>query len=185
MMNYKTLIYPIFLFLLNSSYAESYFRCYDGPQQLKELFSFRRGVDYNTIQFKVLPTLKSRTSVAEFAKVFGASVEGLQDPFIELKVPQSSCRISDQEDVPLIDCFLKKGFAFKVFDKKSKVSKKGVLEWGQFHLRLVSHYFTLIRSEDGSFKKKKNELHLFLSGTNKKREFSRVDSMYLGEYCLR
>lgn len=182
-MNYKRLVWPIYLLLLDASYAE--FKCYDGPRQLKELFSFRRGSDHNIIKFKVLPTVKNRRSVPEFAKVFGAEVGGFQDPFIELKVPLNFCRASFQEGFPLIDCFLKRGFSFKVFDKASNKFKSGVFEWGQFHFRLVSHYFTQIRSEDGSFKKKKNELHLFLSGTNKKRDFSRVDSLYLGEYCLR
>ena len=184
-MNYKIILGVILFLLLKSSYAEEIFRCYDGPRQLKKFFSFRRGDHYNTLRFKVLSSLKSRRSIAEFAKVFGANIENFKDPFIELKVPLSSCRTFFKEGFPLIDCFLKKGFSFNVFDKASKEFKKGVFEWGQFHLRLVSHYFTLIRSEDGSFIKKKNELHLFLSGLNKKRDFSRIDSLYLGEHCLR
>ena len=199
-MNYKkseTSMYKTFLCLMalflsaEATFGRSGgFECTDGTPAnrsfLSLTFSQSRSDEGLLFRFRILPLMrngKANEDVSSFLKGWGISSEGFKRPVFELSLKASQCRILKEREAPLVDCFLGKGTRFKVRDALTNKTAEGVLSWGQFHMRRQVETFVMFRSEDGQFKKSHESLKVFFTGQNKKREISRLDSVYHGEFC--
>ncbi len=188
---YKTFLCLMALFLITKAAFGSTgsFECTDGSPANRSFLSlnFTQIDDEEVLfRFRILPFMrngKANENVSSFLKGWGISTNGFQRPIFELSLKASQCRVLKESEAPLVDCFLGKGTRFKVRDTLTNKTAEGVLSWGQFHMRRQVETFVMFRSEDGQFKKSHESIKIFFTGQNKKREISRLDSVYYGQFC--
>jgi len=181
----------VVFFLANEKgHTRTLFNCDDGGYKRVKLLELRfeseKKKESYHFRFQILPYRtkgKFNESVSSFLKNWGLSKKEFQNPIFELNLKARYCRVEKDSGPPLIDCFLPKGTTFLVRDRLNKKKRKGVLSWGQFHLRKQTETFIMFRSEDGLFKKRDERLKLFFTGQNTKGEISRIDSLYDKRFC--
>ena len=166
------------------------FECTDGTPVNRSFLKLDLGAAENgdalLFRFRILPVMMgggSNKNVASFLENWGILPKEFQRPVFELSLKSSQCRIIKESEGPLVDCFLNKGTKFKVRDTLTNKVEEGVLSWGQLHMRRQVETFVMFRSEDGQFKKSHERIKIFFTGQNKKREISRLESVYHGHFC--
>lgn len=172
--------------------ANDLFECADGPlKKHSTLLSIDFGEQQNKsallFRFQVWPFYINgapNNKVASFLETWGISPKEFKRPIFELSLKTHQCRVDKEDGSPLVDCFLSKGTTFRVRDAFGPKVREGLLSWGQLHIRKKTETFIMFRSEDGQFKKRHEQIKLFLTGRNKAGGLSRIDSIYDRRFCF-